>query len=58
MKKINWKRLFKQISYRLSLFDFVKCVDCEWDGKLSAEVYCKPPLGACSYERKKDDIHK
>ena len=39
--KINWKK----VSYFLSPFDFIKCADCEFDGK--SDPYCKPPLGIC-----------
>ena len=45
---INWKK----VEYRFSMFDYVKCADCDFDGK--ADAYCKPPLGACCFTEKED----
>lgn len=49
--KAKLVRFFKQIGLYMSLFDYVKCIDCKWHGT-GAEVYCKPPLGECTFENK------
>ena len=50
------KKFLKKIYYAWSLFNYIKCTDCHYDGM--ADPYCKPPLGLCIFEPKNAERFK